>query len=246
MSLQSLLIKRDSVKSQEIILELDRWQLTGLLLGVCVFCAAAFAIGLSVGKSTGRETGGSPVIAGLERKDANAAEKRERQLSLAGVAIGTDRFDANLAQPVADPRAANPAEEARIATHRALQDARALGLRQDAAEGAARAAMHPAVNAAMVAPAPVNSPMAVANVPNRAHSIAVATVTAESAANAMQTALRSVVPSTHKIENRRLVAGGQVLWRVEVGRFESMSEATNFLRDFQRDSGYTATLVDVP
>lgn len=232
----------DADTTSDIVLELDRWQLTGLLLAVCVLCAGAFAVGLSVGKGD-RETAPPPtVLAALSNDATTAASRADRQLSLAGVAVGTERFDADLTRPVADPTPANPAEAARIATHRALQETRASGLREAVAPAAG------AVDDALHAPVSPSPSLAIgpSGAQAGAHTLAVATVESETAARAVAGALEATARQGHPVEIRRLVAGGAVLWRVEVGRFGNLDAATQFLRQFQAESGYAATLVAIP
>jgi hypothetical protein len=231
----------DRESSDDIVLELDRWQLTGLLLGVCVMCAAAFAVGLTVGKG-GRQAAltPSPLIA---NDSAATASRADRQLALAGVAVGTERFDTDLARPVSDPPPANPAEAARIATHRALQETRASGLREAGAPVDAPE-LDPAVAAALT-PSP-GLAVAPSPTPSGAHALAVASIESEAAARAIADALESTRRQGHPVEVRRLVAGGSVVWRVEVGRFANLAAATQYLREFQSESGYAATLVAVP
>jgi len=234
---------RRSSEASDVVLELDRWQVTGLLAALCVFCAGAFAAGLAVGKDSRRDSAASTSL-DLRAQPGGSADTRDRQLSLAEVSPSTDRLSLDLARPVADPVSSNPAEKARIATHRALQEARATGLRQ----------VDPADTPELALPilgqaAPIEGegePAAAAETAHAAHALAVTTFANEPSAIAMRDALSKMVKAPHETRVRRIISQGQVAWRVEVGRFTNFKEATAFQREFQTDSGYLVGLVAIP
>ena len=243
--LMGFLARRRAGQSPDIIMELDRWQVTALLIAVFVFCAGAFAAGLAVRK---RQNDGGIAATPVEVKPrpvvAARLEGQNRANALEGLPLDTDRFEARVTAPIADPHTANPAEAARIAAHRAIQEARATGVRQVVEPGATPAQTVPVVQ--LVGPADPAADGATAPPVNKAHALAVATMTNEHAAETMRKALEPTVPAPHRASVRRLVANGQIFYRVEVGRFTNPNDAEVFLRQFQRDSGYPVDLVDVP
>jgi hypothetical protein len=243
--LTGFLARRRAGQSPDIIMELDRWQVTALLIAVFVFCAGAFAAGLAVGKS--QNEGGiaaTPVEVKPKPNAAARLEGQDRANALAGLPPDTDRFEAHVTAPIQDPHTSNPAEAARIAAHRAIQEARATGVRQVIEPGTAPAHAVPVVQ--LVGPADPTADGATVPPVNKAHALAVATMASENAAETLRKALEPTVPAPHRASVRRLVANGQVLFRVEVGRFTNPNDAAVFLRQFQRDSGYPVDLVDVP
>lgn len=256
LSIQGWFSRRRGENTPEIIMELDRWQVTALLIAVFVFCAGAFAAGMAMGgRSSDAGISAQPLVV-TPRGARIAADKAKedqtaRQLGLASVYPGTDRFDANLSRPPADPHVANPAESARIAAHRAIQEARTTGLREVVEAGAMPHGQPTPVGLIVHAAGPNGDPNLAAGAvpipaPNIAHALSVATMASEQAATTLRDALTPLVQSPHKAIVRRLVSQGQTLYRVEVGRFKSPSEAAVFLRQFQRDSGYPVDIVDVP
>jgi hypothetical protein len=222
-----LLSRRDPDDPSDVVVELDRWQLTGLLLAVFVFCGLAFAIGLAVGKDSASNQATAPQLT-LEPPTTPSA--RDRQLSLAEAAPSMARLQLEARRPATDAGASNPAELARMATHRALHEARETGVGHLASE-----------------PVPPSAP-APATVPEEtptAHALAVATVASEDSANAMKGALAKIAAGV-PVRVRPVQGPSGPAWRVEVGRFTTASEAAAFQKRFQADSGYLVTVVAVP
>jgi hypothetical protein len=233
-----LLRRRDADDASDVVVELDRWQLTGLLLAVFVFCGVAFAIGLAVGRDSSA-SGTPPPQLTLEPTPAPAT--RDRQLSLAEAAPSMTRLQLEARRPTTEVSGSNPAELARIATHRALHEARDTGVGHLPADQQAPP-VAPA-QAALAEPAPASTP---AEPPPAAHALAVATVGSEASAQAMKGALAKITPSGVPVRVRAVQGASGAAWRVEVGRFESAAEAATFQKRFQADSGYLVSVVAVP
>ncbi len=236
-----LLSRRDPDDPSDVVVELDRWQLTGLLLAMFVFCALAFAIGLAVGKDSAANTAAAPQLT-LEPTVTPAA--RDRQLSLAEAAPSMARLQLEGRRPVAaaGDAGSTPAELARMATHRALQEARETGVGHLPVDQVPETAP----NAPGQVPAQAAAPPALAEAPPKAHALAIATVSSEASAVAMKGALAKVTPDGVPVRVRALQGPGGPAWRIEVGRFETPAEAAAFQKRFQSDSGYLVTVVAVP
>jgi hypothetical protein len=229
-----LLSRRDPDDPSDVVVELDRWQLTGLLLAVFVFCGLAFAIGLAVGKDSASNQATAPQLT-LEPTSTPAA--RDRQLSLAEAAPSMARLQLEARRPPTDAGASNPAELARMATHRALHEARETGVGHLAPDPSAPDPSAPAAPAPAATPAPAEVPTAFA--------LAVATVASEDSAVAMKGALAKIAAGV-PVRVRPVQGPSGAAWRVEVGRFPAASEAAAFQKRFQADSGYLVTVVPVP
>lgn len=218
----------------EVLAELDRWQLTGLLLAVLVLCALAFFAGVLVGKKSSPPS--APVaLPGLVVAPAAAATPADRQLALAGVAPGTTLIDRGLARPVADPAPDDPTDAARIATHRQLQEARAAKLRQLGPMAIATPDAVPVQGGALEAMDGASAPTAAGG-----YTLQVSAFASKSAADAVAGELRA---AGHPVRIRDLSARRRPLFRVEVGQFPSLQNAQAFQLKFERESGYSGVLV---
>ena len=234
--------KRLRHRESEVLAELDRWQLTGLLLGVLVLCALAFFAGVLVGKKSSPPS--APVAATSLVAPAVAAAATtpaDRQRALAEVAPGTTLIDRGLARPVADPAPDDPTDAARIATHRQLQDARAAKLRQ-LGPMAVAAPDALSVQGGSLEGGAGPAGLGAANAPTGAggYTLQVSAFASKSAADVVAGELRA---AGHAVRIRDLSARGRPLFRVEVGQFPSLQSAQASQLKFERDSGYSGVLV---
>lgn len=241
--------KRMRHRESEVMAELDRWQLTGLLLAVLVLCALAFFAGVLVGKKASPPSApvALPGLVATPVASAAAATPADRQRALAGVAPGTTLIDRGLARPVADPAPDDPTDAARIATHRQLQDARAAKLRQlgpmaiaapdavsvqggsiEGGEGGDGGAERNGIEAA-------NAPAGASG-----YTLQVSAFASKSSADIVAGELRN---TGHAVRIRDLSTRGRPLFRVEVGQFPSLQNAQAFQLKFERESGYSGVLV---
>jgi len=109
-----------------VVVELDRWQLTGLLFGMLVIAVAAFYVGRSAGMKTVPNAAPTSVTS-LARALPAGASTRERQIALAAVWPPTSGIDESLSRPIAQPLPSDPTERARAQAHLQLQEARSIG-----------------------------------------------------------------------------------------------------------------------
>ncbi|MCC6625195.1 MAG: SPOR domain-containing protein [Deltaproteobacteria bacterium] len=211
-------------------IELDRWQLTGMLGAVLVACAVSFFAGVLVGKRAPAQAAPEAVVAPTPRPVA--VSPRERNLAMAGVSPNTAVIDDGLSVPVADPIPSDPTDAARIETHRQLQDFRAAGRRRDLPPviegGAARPEAMP-----LIVDAPTSDGAG-------GYTLQVSVFESRAPAEAIASELEA---AGHAVTLRQLSAQGKVVYRVEVGDFRTAAAATTFQRRFERDSGYSGVLV---
>jgi hypothetical protein len=245
-----LLSRRDPDDPNDVVVELDRWQLTGLILAVFVLSALSFAVGLAVGEDRAGQTATAPQL-DLDAPAAQAPATRDRQLSLAEAApdLGKLQLDARRVDP-GEGTASTPAEVARMATHRALLQAREQGvghLPSEAPPAHQPASGLPAEGSGEPSGSPPAAPPAPPAAPPAAHALAVATVSSEASASAMKAAIAKLAPPGIPVRVRAIAdPSGARAYRVEVGRFETAREAATFQKQFQADSGYLVTVVGVP
>lgn len=223
----------------EPTIEIDRWQLTGILGAVLVACALSFFAGVLVGKKTAPPApqAASAQLLPTAAKPA-ATSSRERTLAMAEVSPGTTFIDRGLAQPVADPIPTDPTDAARMETHRQLQDFRAGGRRGDAPPQIVGGAAVPDV-----APVIIDQPTAAGPAGQGGYTLQVSVFESQDAAQAIAGELERAGQPVHL---RQMSAQGRPVFRVEVGEFRSAEAATAFQRRFERDSGYSAVLVPMP
>ncbi|MBL8788504.1 MAG: SPOR domain-containing protein [Deltaproteobacteria bacterium] len=219
---------RKSTASSDVpLVELDRWQLTGLLFGVLVITVGAFIAGLSIGKRESHartETAPAP----LARTLGTAATAGERHIALAEVWPPTGGIDETLSRPITPPLPTDPTERARAQAHMQLQEARSVGLRNDVVVGAAPTASAPTI-------------MPEAGKPAGGYTLQVSLFDTQASAQVMAGELAN---AGHAVRLRQVRStDGRDLFRVEVGEFQSTDAATAYQRRFERDSGYSCVLV---
>lgn len=216
------------------ILELDRWQLTGALLGLGVMVAVVFFAGVVVGRQSTAPL--PPEVARIVAPDEAplAATRRvDRSRVMAEVEPSTSAIDADLARPLADVVPRDKADAARVETHRQLQRSRASGIiaAAPADAGDRPRAVPPAAALASNADGRVGFTLQVSAFEGRETADIVA---AELAAAGHPTSVREVR------------AGGRGFFRVEVGFFDTDAQAASFQRRFERDSGLSTVRLPVP
>ncbi len=217
----------------EPLVQLNRWQLTGALLGLGLIVVLVFFTGVVVGRQS---TAPLPpeltrIAASASAQQAEARPKRGLEL----VTPGTRGIDEDLSRP---PRPIVPRdrkEAARIEAHRQLQDSRAHGVAGlDGPEGDGGA--HP-VAALPVAVQPASDGS------GGAHTLQVSAFETAGPAEAIAGELRQ---ADYPVVVRRINDRGRVYWRVEVGRFDSSDEATRYQRTFEQRSGLSTVMVPSP
>lgn len=211
------------------IVELDRWQLTGLLLGVLVIAVGAFLVGLSAGRKASAPTPAATPVAALARALPASASARERQIALAEVWPPTGGIDEALSRPITPPLPSDPTERARAQAHVQLQEARSIGLRDERPAG---------LVAAAEVPRPTVAP---AGGTGGGYTLQVSLFDSQAAAQAIASQLET---SGNAVRIRQVRgADGRDLFRVEVGDFRTTEAALTFQRRFERDTGYSGVLV---
>ena len=204
------------------VVELDRWQLTGLVMLMLALTAGAFFIGVRIGEKSNPAAPLKPALS-LAPKAANT---QERHMALADVWPPTQEIDRDLARPLTPPLPADPTERARAQAHQQLQESRSAGLRNDAP---------------IALPTPVETPPMVLAAGGSGYTLQVSLFDSQAAANAVATQL---LDAGHPVRIREVrAADGRSLFRVEVGQFANAEGASTYQRRFERDSGYSAVLV---
>ncbi|MFO0750479.1 MAG: SPOR domain-containing protein [Myxococcota bacterium] len=226
----------------EPTIEIDRWQLTGILGAVLVACALSFFAGVLVGKKSypPAQNQSAEMLPPSPQKPA-ATSSSARNLAMAEVSPGTDFIDHGLAQPVADPVPSDPTDAARIETHRQLQDFRAAGRRDVVPPAIGGGAALPEV-VPVIADLPSGAGAAGAS-GQRGYTLQISVFESQAAAQAMAGELEAAGQPVHL---RQMSAQGKVVYRVEVGDFRTAEVAAGFQRRFERESGYSAVLVPMP
>jgi len=222
-----------SPAAADVTIEIDRWQLTGILGAVLVACALSFFVGVVVGKKAASPAVAADVFVPTKDHKLGKVSARERHLAMAEVSPGTSFIDEGLAEPIADPAPDDPTDAARIETHRQLQDFRAAGRRGELPVG-------PSQPQAAMAPLIVDQPTSVTH---GGYTLQVAMLESKSAAQAIASELES---SGHPVRVREMSAQGRQVFRVELGDFKSAEGATAFKGRFERESGYSPMLVTLP
>lgn len=208
------------------VVELDRWQLTGLLLGVLVIAVGAFLVGHHAGTKASAPGPESTPVAALARALPASASSRERQIALAEVWPPTGGIDSALSRPITPPLPSDPTERARAQAHVQLQEARSIGLR----------------DVTPPAPADVTPPTVAPGVEaGGGYTLQVSLFDAQAAAQAIAAQLESAGTAVRVRQVRS--ADGRDLFRVEVGDFRTTEAALTFQRRFERDTGYSVVLV---
>jgi len=210
------------------VVELDRWQLTGLLFGMLVIAVAAFFVGRSAGMNASPRLSDSS-ISSLARSLPIGASTRERQMALAEVWPPTSGIDESLSRPIAQPLPSDPTERARAQAHLQLQEARSIGLRDDAP---------PQVNGSASAPT-VTPQMPTSG--KGGFTLQISLFDTQAAAQVIAAQLETTGSSVRIRQVR--TTDMRDLFRVEVGDFTSSEAALAFQRRFERDTGYSGVLI---
>jgi len=210
------------------VVELDRWQLTGLLFGMLVIAVAAFFVGRSAGLSAQPKSEPASV-ASLARVLSAGATSRERQIALAEVWPPTSGIDQGLSRPIEPPLPSDPTERARAQAHIQLQEARSMGLRDDAPPMLAGGASAPTVTPQM------------ATNGKAGYTLQISLFDTQAAAQVIAAQLETT-GSAVRIRQVR-TTDMRDLFRVEVGDFSSSEAALAFQRRFERDTGYSGVLI---
>ncbi len=212
-------------RGEDPVVELDRWQLTGVLLLVLALTMGSFFVGRSMAP---RAATASDSAEPLARALPRAVSTVDRQIALAEVWPPTETIDKGLARPIETPLPSDPTARARALAHQQLQGARSAGLRNDLPS--------PENNApAMV----MTEPAAPSG--SGGYTLQVSVFDSPGAAKVISDELAS---KGHAVRLRPVrSADGRNLVRVEVGEFASAEAATVFQRRFEMDSGYSAVLI---
>jgi len=211
--------------AQAPIVELDRWQLTGLIGLMLVLTSGAFLVGVKVGEKQAPQD--------LERAALSVSGpvtigSQQRHMALAEVWPPTQEIDRDLARPLTPQLPSDPTERARAQAHQQLLESRSASLRKDV----------PPPGLVVGAEAP---PMVLAEAGQQGFTLQVSLFDSQSAANAVAGQL---LDAGHPVRLRQVQASdGRSLFRVEVGQFSTAEAATAFQRRFERDSGYSGVLV---
>jgi len=208
------------------IVELDRWQLTGLLLGVLVIAVGAFFVGHAAGSKASAPGPVATPVASLARALPASASARERQIALAEVWPPTGGIDSALSRPITPPLPSDPTERARAQAHVQLQEARSNGLRDD----------RPVMPTELVPP--TVAPQAQTG---GGYTLQVSLFDTQAAAQVIAAQLETSGTAVRVRQVRS--ADGRDLFRVEVGDFRTTEAALTFQRRFERDTGYSGVLV---
>lgn len=228
---------RRSTAYDDAILRLDRWQVTGALLGLGAIIAVVFFAGVVVGRQSSAPLPpalariGSPVAAGTA-----TMSHAERSRAMAGLKQGTREIDSDLARPLADVVPRDPTDAARVETHRQLQESRSAGLA--GVEGGSAA---PANGPHVVSIAP-SAGIASARDGRTGYTLQVSAFEVKDAATAVTGELEA---GGYPARMREVSANGRTFWRVEVGFFESPAAASGYQGQFERKSGYKTVMVPV-
>ena len=210
------------------IVELDRWQLTGLLFGVLAIALVAFFVGRAIGKGASAAPPPAQPVAALAQALPQNASSRERQIALAAVWPPTSGIDDSLSRPIEAPLPSDPTERARAQAHLQLQEARSLGLRDSVTP---------------TAPAPTG-PMVMPSAPGGGAGGFTLQVSIFDSQSAAQVIANQLEASGTPVRIRQVrTADGRDLFRVEVGDFASSASALAFQRRFERDTGYAGVLI---
>lgn len=211
------------------VVELDRWQLTGLTFVVLLIAVGGFA----VGRATAPEPTPAPSpIAPIAARATlpTAASARQRQIALAQVWPPTRGIDQSLARPIAPPLPSDPTERARAEAHMQLQAVRSLGLREEPSH----AATPPGVVSALT-PDPGAAPT------HGGFTLQISLFDTQSAAQVIAQELERAGAAVRIRQVR--TTDGRGLFRVEVGDFPTSESALSFQRRFERDTGYSGVLI---
>lgn len=223
---------RGSSRSDDgFVVELDRWQLTGLVGFVALIVVVAFIAGRASGGGEAEpEAQTATPVAKAEGALEVGASARERRIALAGVWPPTREIDDNLGRPIEPPLPNDPTERARAQAHIQLQQARSVGLRDDPAAPAiaggamAVAAQQPSVGGA-----------------RGAFTLQISLFETQAAAQVIAGQLEQVGAAVRIRQVR--TTDDKALFRVEVGDFASSESALAFQRSFERDTGYSGVLI---
>lgn len=216
------------IGSDAPVVELDRWQLTGLLFGMLVIAVAAFFVGRSAGMKAAPTIAPTSVTS-LARALPVGATTRERQIALAAVWPPTSGIDQSLSRPIAQPLPSDPTERARAQAHLQLQEARSIGLRDDTP---------PVVTGG------VSAPMVTPQMPadgKGGFTLQISLFDTQAAAQVIAAQLETTGSSVRIRQVR--TTDMRDLFRVEVGDFTSSEAALAFQRRFERDTGYSGVLI---
>ncbi|PKN57907.1 MAG: hypothetical protein CVU56_08350 [Deltaproteobacteria bacterium HGW-Deltaproteobacteria-14] len=230
---------RRSPAFDDAILRLDRWQVTGALLGLGAIIAVVFFAGVVVGRQSSAPLPPTPARIGSSDGDGGGAttmSHAERSRAMAELKQGTREIDSDLARPIADVVPRDPTDAARVETHRQLQESRSAGLA--GVEGASAA--------------PTNGPHVVSIAPSAGiasssdgrtgYTLQVSAFEVKAAATAVTGELEA---GGYPARMREVSANGRTFWRVEVGFFESPAAASGYQGQFERKSGYKTVMVPV-
>jgi cell division protein FtsN len=212
--------------AQAPIVELDRWQLTGLIGLMLVLTSGAFLVGVKVGEKQAPQDIERPA---LSVGGPITISSQQRHMALADVWPPTQEIDRDLARPLTPQLPSDPTERARAQAHQQLLESRSAGLRNDIPP--------PAQVAGAEAP-----PMVLAGAgQQQGFTLQVSLFDSQGAANAVAGEL---LEAGHPVRLRQVQASdGRSLYRVEVGQFSTGEAATAFQRRFESVSGYSAVLV---
>lgn len=216
------------------ILTLDRWQLTGALLGLGLMVAVVFFAGVVVGRQSTAPL--PPEVARIVAPNVAAAAATphgDRSRVMAEVQPSTSAIDADLARPLADVVPRDKADAARVETHRQLQRSRASGI--------VAATPAEAADALRVVPPAA----ALASNPDGRVGFTLQ-VSAFNDRDAADTVAAELIEGGHSATVREVRAGGRGFFRVEVGFFDTDAQAAAFQRRFERDCGLSTVRVPVP
>lgn len=214
------------------IVELDRWQLTGLLFGVLAIALVAFFVGRALGKGSASAPPPAVPVAALTQALPQNASSRERQIALAAVWPPTSGIDDSLSRPIEQPLPSDPTERARAQAHLQLQEARAIGLRDSVTPTA------PAPNSPIV-----TGPMVMPTAPGASRGLTLQVSMFDSQASAQVLANQLEASGTAVRVRQVNAADGRAMFRVEVGDFTTSAAALAFQRRFERDTGYAGVLI---
>lgn len=224
--------------SDDAILQLNRWQVTGAVLGLGIITVVVFFAGVVVGRESSAPL--PPVLAsiGATAPSGTATMSHgERARAMAALKHGTREIDSDLARPLTGVVPRDKTDAARVETHRQLQESRSAGL-----AGVDGVAATPNGAQPLVAVAPAAA-VASTDDGKSGYTLQVSAFEVKVAADAVTGELTG---GGYPARIREVRANGRTFWRVEVGFFESPNAASAYQGRFERQSGYKTVMVPVP
>jgi len=251
---------RDLDRLQEkVVIELDNHQVALAILGLIVVSIGTFAAGVVAGQRMGDDLplGLDPALSEAIDQAEGSADQRKRMAAMTNLPLGTRRMDTDLAKAPVDAPSDDPTEAARIEARRQLASANAGAIA--GVNGPSRAVpkvvqkpsgLTPKVSPKKpltwisTDPAKERKSLEPAKTPRKSYALEVSAFGSAAPAEMVASQLRN---GGHAVNVRQLTdPRGQTIWRVEVGKFDTMTSASTFQRQFERTAGYSTVMIPIP